>query len=215
MNGTYAGNNDGIAADVERWLRTCADAARHSLEGAGRDRHAETHAARNITNALAYAQAAGDIVSIVGEPGRGKTWASQRYCAGKSNAFFLGVSSAVHSLSGLLSLVGGAPDPERRRPRPRRSSRAAPAARPRLMPRRGPQALASWAIPVDRLSMSLYISPNLTWAGNFRRLQGDRGRWALYGRGCRMGPDRTPSLCRFPPDHGAVDGVGGRCNMRA
>ena len=108
MNGTYSGNNDAIAADVERWLRTRADAARHSLEGAGLDRHSETHATRKITNALAYAQAAGDIVSIVGEPGRGKTWTSQRYCAGKSNAFFLGVSSAVHSLSGLLSVVGGA-----------------------------------------------------------------------------------------------------------
>ena len=110
MNGTYSGNNDAIAADVERWLRTRADAARHSLEGAGLDRHSETHATRKITNALAYAQAAGDIVSIVGEPGRGKTWTSQRYCAGKSNAFFLGVSSAVHSLSGLLSVVGGAID---------------------------------------------------------------------------------------------------------
>ena len=92
MNGTYSGNNDAIAAEVERWLRTRADAARHSLEGAGLDRHSETHATRKITNALAYAQAAGDIVSIVGEPGRGKTWTSQRYCAGKSNAFFLGVS---------------------------------------------------------------------------------------------------------------------------
>ena len=108
MNGNCAGNNDGIAADVGCWLRTRADAARHSLEGAGLDHHAETHAARKITNALAYAQAAGDIVFIVGEPGRGKTWVSQRYCAGKSNASLLGVSSAVHSLSGQLSVVGEA-----------------------------------------------------------------------------------------------------------
>lgn len=46
LNGTYAGNDEAIAAVVERWLDTRADTAKHSLEGAGLDRHAETHAAR-------------------------------------------------------------------------------------------------------------------------------------------------------------------------
>lgn len=96
------------ATDVERWLETRADAARRSLDGAGLDRHAETSASRQITSALAYAHAAGDIVAIIGKPGRGKTWASERYCAGRTNAFHLSVSSAVFSLPGLLSLVGEA-----------------------------------------------------------------------------------------------------------
>ena len=108
LNGTYAGDNDAVAADVERWLDTRADAARRSLDGAGLDRHAETSASRQITSALAYAHAAGDIVAIIGKPGRGKTWASERYCAGRTNAFYLSVSSAVFSLPGLLSLVGEA-----------------------------------------------------------------------------------------------------------
>ena len=108
LNGTYTGDNDAVAADVERWLDTRADAAKRSLDGAGLDRHAETSASRQITSALAYAHAAGDIVAIIGKPGRGKTWASERYCAGRTNAFYLSVSSAVFSLPGLLSLVGEA-----------------------------------------------------------------------------------------------------------
>ncbi len=89
-------------------MDTRADAARRSLDGAGLDRHAEPTASRQITSALAYAHAAGDIVAIIGRPGRGKTWASERYCAGRTNAFYLAVSSAVFSLPGLLSLVGEA-----------------------------------------------------------------------------------------------------------
>ena len=81
---------------------------RFSMPGAPADRHAETRASRRITSALAYAHAAGDIVAIIGKPGRGKTWASERYCAGRTNAFYLSVSSAVFSLPGLLSLVGEA-----------------------------------------------------------------------------------------------------------
>ena len=108
LNGSYTGDNEAVAADVERWLDTRADAARRSLDGAGLDRHAETSASRQITSALAYAHAAGDIVAVIGKPGRGKTWASERYCAGRTNAFYLSVSSAVFSLPGLLSLVGEA-----------------------------------------------------------------------------------------------------------
>lgn len=108
LNCNYTGNNDAVAADVERWLETRADAVKHSLEGAGLDRHAETHATRKITDALAYAHATGDIVAVVGVPGRGKTWAAQRYCAGKAGAYYLAVSSAVFTLPGLLSVVGEA-----------------------------------------------------------------------------------------------------------
>ena len=84
---------------------------RLGLEGrlrGGLDRDAETTASRQITSALAYAHAAGDIVAIIGRPGRGKTWAPERYCAGSMNAFYLAVSSAEFSLPGLLALVGEA-----------------------------------------------------------------------------------------------------------
>ncbi|MCY4479663.1 MAG: hypothetical protein OXB97_07190, partial [Rhodospirillales bacterium] len=44
LHSTYTGDNDAVAADVERWLDTRADSARRSLDGAGPDRHAETTA---------------------------------------------------------------------------------------------------------------------------------------------------------------------------
>ena len=108
LNGTYTGNNEAVAADVARWLETRADAARHSLEGAGLDRHAETAAYQQITIALAYAQAAGDIVTVIGKPGRGKTWTAEHYCEAKTGAYYLAVSAAVFTLPGLLSRVGAA-----------------------------------------------------------------------------------------------------------
>ena len=108
LNGTYTGNNDAVAADVARWLETRADAARHSLDGAGLDRHADTAAYNQITVALGYAQAAGDIVTVVGKPGRGKTWAAEHYCEAKTGAHYLAASGAIISMSGLLSKVGAA-----------------------------------------------------------------------------------------------------------
>ena len=43
LNGTYTGDNEAVAADVERWLDTRADTAKRSLDGAGLDRHAGNH----------------------------------------------------------------------------------------------------------------------------------------------------------------------------
>ena len=108
LNGTYAGDSDAVAADVECWLDTRADTASRSLDGTGHDRYTETTASRQITSALAYAHVQGDIVAIIGKPGGGETWASERYSAGRTTAFNLSASSAVFSLPGLLSLVGEA-----------------------------------------------------------------------------------------------------------
>ena len=108
LNGTYTGDNERVAADVARWLETRADAARHSLDGAGLDRHSETAAYNQITTALGYAQATGDIVTVIGKPGRGKTWAVQRYCEAKTGAYYFPASAAITKMPGLLSRVGGA-----------------------------------------------------------------------------------------------------------
>ena len=62
--------------------------------------------------ALAYAQAEGDIVTIIGPSGRGKTRAAEQYCATRSGAFYLAVSGSVFTLPGLLGEVSeviGAP----------------------------------------------------------------------------------------------------------
>ena len=106
LSSTYTGNNEAVAADVARWLETRADAARHSLEGAGLDRHAETAAYKQITTALGYAQATGDIVTVIGKPGRGKTWAVQHYCEAKTGAYYFPASGAITKMPGLLSRIG-------------------------------------------------------------------------------------------------------------
>ena len=105
---SYTGDNARVASAVERWLVTRADAHRHSLDGAGLDRHADTAAYQQITSALAYAQATGDIVTVIGKPGRGKTWAAQHYCEAKTGASYFPASAAITAMPGLLSRVGGA-----------------------------------------------------------------------------------------------------------
>ena len=112
LAGTYPGDEAAVAARLERWLDTRADAARRSPV-AGLDRHAETGAAAEVGGALAYAQAAGDMVLVAGPSGRGKTWAARRYCDARSNAWLVRVTGACVSVAGLLSrvadTVGGGP----------------------------------------------------------------------------------------------------------
>ena len=108
LKGVYTGNNRAIEALVARWLETQAEIAKRSLAAAGLDRFADTGVAEQIMGALAYAQAEADIVTIVGPSGRGKTRAVERYCATRSGAFYLAVSSSVFTLPGLLSEVSEA-----------------------------------------------------------------------------------------------------------
>ena len=108
LKGVYTGNNRAIEVLVARWLETQAEIAKRSLAAAGLDRFADTGVAEQIMGALAYAQAEADIVTIVGPSGRGKTRAVERYCATRSGAFYLAVSSSVFTLPGLLSEVSEA-----------------------------------------------------------------------------------------------------------
>ena len=108
LKGIYKGDVPAVDALVARWLETRAEVAKRSIADAGLDRHAETGAAAEIMGALTYAQAAGDIVTIIGRSGRGKTWASQRYCNAKSGAFLMSASGATLSLPGLLGQVAEA-----------------------------------------------------------------------------------------------------------
>ena len=108
LHGTYPGDVPAVEALVARWLETQAEIAKRSLAAAGLDRYAETGVAEQIMGALAYAQAEGDIVTIIGPSGRGKTRAAERYCASRSGAFYLAVSGSVFTLPGLLSEVSEA-----------------------------------------------------------------------------------------------------------
>ena len=108
LNRKYTGDNDAVEALVARWLETQAEIAERSLAAVGLDRYTETGVAEQIMGALAYAQAEGDIVTIIGPSGRGKTRAAEQYCATRSGAFYLAVSGSVFTLPGLLGEVSEA-----------------------------------------------------------------------------------------------------------
>ena len=96
LNGTYTGDNEAVAADVERWLDTRADAAKRSLDGAGLDRHAETtphvrsplHSPMPMPQAISSPSSAGPAGARHGRPSAtapaGRTpsiWPSQAPCS--------------------------------------------------------------------------------------------------------------------------------------
>ena len=110
LRGLYEGDVPAVTAKVARWLETRAEARRRDLTPAGLDRHVELGVTQDIAAALAHAQAAGDVVLVHGPSGRGKSWACQRYCAGRSSAWQLQATSAIGSVAGLLNRLGAAID---------------------------------------------------------------------------------------------------------
>ena len=108
LNGTYPGDIPAVEAAVARWLDTRAEAARHSVGGAGLDRHAETASWKSIAAALAFAQADGGVTLVLGPSGRGKTWAAKRYCTTRTGASFLRATRATGTMNGLLSRLSDA-----------------------------------------------------------------------------------------------------------
>ena len=108
LRDVYRGDSEAVAAKVRRWLDTRADAARRGVGGAGLDRHAETGAYCEVSAALAYGQANGDVVLIHGPSGRGKTWAARRHVQEWTGGHYLAVTGATVTLAGLLSRVADA-----------------------------------------------------------------------------------------------------------
>ena len=108
LNGDYPGDVAAVEARCARWLETRRERARTSLGDAGFDRHADTEAGDEITGALAYAQATGDMVLVHGPSGRGKSWMTRRHCAARAGAFYLSVTGATVTLAGLLSRLADA-----------------------------------------------------------------------------------------------------------
>lgn len=108
LSDQYRGDVAVTTALVQRWIDTRKDLSQRRLHAAGLDRHAKTAAWHEVNAALAYAQATGDLALVVGPPGRGKTWGSQRYCRDASGAAYLRVTPAVRSLAGLLARVAQA-----------------------------------------------------------------------------------------------------------
>ena len=108
LGGKYGGDVPAVEAKVRRWIDTEREAEKRSLASAGLDTHRDLRVTGEVAALLAHAQAVGDIVLITGSSGAGKSWAAKRYCATHSVAWYLQMTSAVRSLSGLLELVSDA-----------------------------------------------------------------------------------------------------------
>lgn len=79
LNGKYQGNIPAVEADVEKWLSN--QARRDQAAGAMpiAPEFFRSPSADKIVNALSYAQMAGDIACIYGNPGVGKTKSFRHY----------------------------------------------------------------------------------------------------------------------------------------
>ena len=106
--GEYKGDNARVERLVENWLRTRSEGAALSVRDAGLDIHRELETTDDIMATLAHAQEMGDIVLIHGVSGAGKSWAAQHYCETHSAAFYLPVSCARRTMTGLLEQIATA-----------------------------------------------------------------------------------------------------------
>lgn len=102
LNGSYAGNNQRVAADVKRWL--AARSARQQTAAAlpTRTGFIATPTADRIMPVLAYAQAAPDISVIVGAAGVGKTTALNQYRAQTPNVWLATMTPSTAGVSPML-----------------------------------------------------------------------------------------------------------------
>lgn len=108
LSGKYAGDVAAVEAKVERWLHTQREAERHSLEAAGLDIHRDLGVTDEVVATLAHAQAVGDVVLVHGQSGAGKSWGARHYCRTHSSAYYVSMTCAVRSLSGMLGRVSSA-----------------------------------------------------------------------------------------------------------
>ena len=108
LRGEYTGDVPAVEERIRRWIATEREAAKLSLAAAGLDVHRDLDVTGEVAGLLAHAQALGDIVLIHGSSGSGKSWAARRYCETHAAAWYLEMTCAVRSLSGLLGLVSDA-----------------------------------------------------------------------------------------------------------
>ncbi len=108
LNGTYKGNVPAVEAKVRRWLDTEEEVEANSLSDAPLGRHVPLGVTDEVFAMIGYAHATGDIVTIMGPSGMGKTWAARRYCEMRSAAYYVPMRRTVRGLYALLGVVGRA-----------------------------------------------------------------------------------------------------------
>ena len=105
-NGTYGGDNQRIAADVQKWLVTREAGARMNIALPKAPSFQRTPTALAIVDVLEAAQTLPDIAIVVGGAGIGKTTAIRWYAAHASNVWVVTLEPSTRSLGAMLNEVG-------------------------------------------------------------------------------------------------------------
>ncbi|ABS69745.1 B transposition protein domain protein [Xanthobacter versatilis] len=108
LNGTYAGDNERVAANVARWLDSRAERARTVLTLPAPPPFVATPTAREITDRLIYVQASADFGVIVGAAGIGKTSAIEEYRRRSPNVWMMTADQSCKSANGMLAILADA-----------------------------------------------------------------------------------------------------------
>lgn len=103
LAGTYQGNNDRIAGDVQIWLSARADKAHAARKVPKAPEFQATPSAQAFIETLRYAQVMPDIAVIAGGAGIGKTVALQHYAASNPNVWAATMEPCSASLYTMLS----------------------------------------------------------------------------------------------------------------
>lgn len=102
LKGKYKGDNAGLDGAIERWLTARDRRLQAALQIPSAPEWFEGPTARDIMATLALAQADGDIVTITGGPGVGKTKSAERYRASGASVWL--ATMAPHSSSVVIAL---------------------------------------------------------------------------------------------------------------
>lgn len=102
LSGSYAGNNDKVAAQVAKWIAARAVRTQTRSLVPVRPAFCWTATARRIVPMLQYAQALGDISVLVGGAGVGKTTALRHYQGVTPNVWLSTSSPIARTVGGTL-----------------------------------------------------------------------------------------------------------------
>lgn len=105
LNGTYAGDNERVAASVARWLESREVRARTVLTLPPPPSFVATPTAREIMDRLIYVQAAGDFGVVVGAAGIGKSTTIEEYRKRTPNVWMMTADQSCKSANGMLAVL--------------------------------------------------------------------------------------------------------------